>query len=1418
MKKIFCRKTLSTLIAGVLMLNTFTFPAFAAGTSVSASKPMAEIYVSPDGDDNGKGTSSDPLRTVEGARNLVRTMNKNMTGDIIVYLRGGTYTIADTIDFTSADSATNGYRIIYKAVEGETPVISGGIAVTGWELHDAEKNIYKASVPAGHNFRQLYVNGERAVRAQNAAPGQYLTTADVYPKNISAAEYEEGFIWIYKTDLPEGMSLESLKGTEIHEIISWTDNVLRVKEATEDGDKIKLSLMDPEGKLIFNRPHPWVGYYTEHNTGLYPYYLANAYELIDVDGEWYLDRDTDTLYYKAAEGVNMAEAEVIAPKVETLMNIEGTVDQKIEGLTIEGLTFEHSNWTYPSDNGFVNSQSGLPVVAAKLNNRLQVFRASAAVHVGCTTDFRFEKNTLTKLGNLAALDLEYGTTDSVIKNNVITQVSGNGIMVARGSDLEPYEYHGLYDPIDSRNVCDGDKILNNSITYIGLDHEGTCGIFAIYPKNLTIANNVIDHVTYTGISVGYGWSNKDNPMSGNVILRNTISNHMLVGNDGGAIYTLSKQPNSVLAENYIYDLGGSGIGVYNDEKTSGYTIARNVSVNGGGYGNNGAGALKMYDNYLGGTVPDDVKAEVIKNAGIQEYLNTTDELFSTVYNVKARGTFVELSGYFNLNTVKSVVFAGKNGTPIEVPIGSAEETTVSTILCPIPSDAVAGPVFVRSADGTDTNQKELFNKTVLVDHLDEDFDEYDTGVIDSNPSWTGNEYAEIADDGTEPVNHPGAYQMLKLLSSEGGGGKAESLNEYAIKELKFDFNFLNDEKSFHGLYVSIASDRIIINPGFGSVLRLDSVAGNNLTGNDPEVASNTWYTCRFVYDTDGRTKVKIWERDAEEPEAWNISVNGIRADGDEEGLVKVGYHSPNTGNSVLLDNIVVKNRRDDAVLSDDFANYYEGALDVTNPTWKDNSYAEIISDETAADSGSDESREAGRLLKLNGAEGGNGKAVSVGSYVITEFQFDFYFVNDEVSYHGLYVGVGSDRIIINPAYAMVLRLDGVAGQNLSGTDPEILSGTWYTCKLVYDSDGKTKVKVWPKAIREPKEWNIQASGVRTEAGTLSLGYHSPNTGKSVYIDNVLAKGSTEYVLELPTLDSLVTAETRTPAGKTPALPERVTAVFSNGDTAQVSVAWDAVAPEQYEKGGTTFTVQGTVKGTELKAACKVSVFYQPEDVVASLASGVYVGEQVVELSCETNKSRIYYTTDGSTPTTESKVYKTKLTISETTVIKAVSYKKDWEMGNVITFTYVIEPAVDVTGVSLDKTELTLAVGETEMLIATVSPENATDATVLWSSSNEEIATVSDTGVVTALKAGTVSITASAGGQSATCEVTVISADESADDSETVDSVTDEATTPEEPVSGKPGQTAKIALWTSLAVAAAAGAAVIGLVCIRKKKS
>lgn len=82
------------------------------------------------------------------------------------------------------------------------------------------------------------------------------------------------------------------------------------------------------------------------------------------------------------------------------------------------------------------------------------------------------------------------------------------------------------------------------------------------------------------------------------------------------------------------------------------------------------------------------------------------------------------------------------------------------------------------------------------------------------------------------------------------------------------------------------------------------------------------------------------------------------------------------------------------------------------------------------------------------------------------------------------------------------------------------------------------------------------------------------------------------------------------------------------------------------------------------------------------------------------------------------------------------------------------PVVTVTGITLDQTTATLTEGETLALTATVAPDDATDKTVVWSTSNAEVATVDENGVVTAVAEGTATITATASGKEATCVVTV----------------------------------------------------------------
>jgi hypothetical protein len=96
----------------------------------------------------------------------VATLTPALTSDLHVRLRGGRYQLLSPITLSPEHSAPAPYKVIIEAFASEIPVLSGGAQVTGWQLYDATKNIYRAPVPAGAFSRQLYVNGVRAQRAR----------------------------------------------------------------------------------------------------------------------------------------------------------------------------------------------------------------------------------------------------------------------------------------------------------------------------------------------------------------------------------------------------------------------------------------------------------------------------------------------------------------------------------------------------------------------------------------------------------------------------------------------------------------------------------------------------------------------------------------------------------------------------------------------------------------------------------------------------------------------------------------------------------------------------------------------------------------------------------------------------------------------------------------------------------------------------------------------------------------------------------------------------------------------------------------------------------------------------------------------------------------------------------------------------
>jgi hypothetical protein len=533
------------------------------------------LYVASDGDDANPGTLAEPFKTLAKARDVARTRTGAMTSDLTVYVRGGTYPQTSTLGFGNADSGSGGFYVKYVAYPGERPLITGGKPITGWK--DAGNGLYSAD--AGPTpFRQLYVNGVKAIRAR---------TPNLLANNVANFNRLSG--WdkdAHNVQVPSSAVGEwkNLNQVEMHIMIAWGDSAMRISSISTTGNTASIKFMPDEDGIVFIRPNPrmdQVGWGQGR-----AYYFENALEFLDQAGEWYLDQTSHTVYYKPRTGEDMATAQVIVPVLETLMSIKGTsTSDQASYLWFQGLTFAHATWMRPSEHGFLDGQAFQYNLSSTADNKQYVARPPAGVMVSNANHIRFERNLFTQMG-ATGLDFVSGTHDDMIVGNAITDIAGTGFSIGKFTADEKTEFHVAYNPSDKNEICTRDTFKNNYIDRVTTEFQGAVGIGAGYPAYLTLEHNEISHTNYTGISVGFGWTGSANAMTNNKINYNNIHHVNEVMTDGGAIYTLSNQgTGSEMQYNHIHDYACSKWadygcnGLYLDEKTSGYTVAHNVMVN-----------------------------------------------------------------------------------------------------------------------------------------------------------------------------------------------------------------------------------------------------------------------------------------------------------------------------------------------------------------------------------------------------------------------------------------------------------------------------------------------------------------------------------------------------------------------------------------------------------------------------------------------------------------------------------------------------------------------------------------------------------------------------------------------------------------------------------------------------------------------
>ena len=506
----------------------------------------ADIFVSPTGSDLNDGTKSSPKATLTAAlrqaRELRRLNDPSVVGGVNIILEAGNHFVYEPLFVRPEDSGTAESPTIVKSA-GDA-VINGGVQLTNWKK---QGKYYVADVPMFNgrplDFRQLYINGKKAVRARDVADFEEMhRIINNDPVNEILWVPAKAVRKIAKAKYPEMV---------LHEM--WCIANLRIKSIDIQGDSAAVRFHQPESRIQFE--HPWPRPMVTDNGHNSAFYLTNAMELLDEPGEWYHDIETRKVYYYPYKGEAIAEA--IAPAVETLVNIEGTLDNPVANVRFENVAFEYTTWMRPTLLGHVPLQAGMYLTDAyklrpqmirpdrnhKLDNQGWLGRPGAAVVVNAANNIDFIGCRFENLAS-SGLDYEWGTNGGLIEDCLFTNIGGNAI-VAGSFSPAAHETHIPYNPADQREVCSNLRIYNNIIRDVTNEDWGTVGILAGYVKGIHIEHNDISDVSYTGISLGWGWTSSINCMHNNEVHRNHIYNYGKHMYDVAGIYTLGAQPKTL---------------------------------------------------------------------------------------------------------------------------------------------------------------------------------------------------------------------------------------------------------------------------------------------------------------------------------------------------------------------------------------------------------------------------------------------------------------------------------------------------------------------------------------------------------------------------------------------------------------------------------------------------------------------------------------------------------------------------------------------------------------------------------------------------------------------------------------------------------------------------------------------------------
>ncbi len=526
------KSNLSFVLAGLLIAQaTFGFVYLNSTYFTKVQASTQGFYVDQAiGNDANSGSMTTPFKSIEKARDTVAAISSSMTGDIDIII-SNRYQVTTPISLNSAHSGKNNFKIRYLSNPANPAVVDGAkMYDNGWQ--DNGNGIYRLNLGSLTEApREIYLNGIMQTRSTSDGDGYTFSQTGAHQLKINTGQNIGNWGNLNDIEL-EGVAPNYWKHTieKVSNISGTTINLVNAGGLSNGDSNFK------SGHIVN---------------------IRNAFELITQNGEWYHNKSNNNLYLRSANNPNGSELAV--PVTEGLFNIDGG-----SNIAFENLTFAYSAWnTIPNKIGIQTMGQGGVVNKNMSIGSFNQDIMDGAITMNNSQNLNFVNNRFQNLASYA-LSCKDGCKNQNITTNEFLNMGGGAMIYGNVNG------HNAASEINTINI------KNNLIKNTGVNYYGAAALSFVYGRNININHNDITEVSYSPIAIGWGWNANSNQLSDNKVTNNRIWNYLTKVFDGGAVYTLSNQPGTVISNNYIYDAKHDYGGIYPDEGSSKIKIDSNV--------------------------------------------------------------------------------------------------------------------------------------------------------------------------------------------------------------------------------------------------------------------------------------------------------------------------------------------------------------------------------------------------------------------------------------------------------------------------------------------------------------------------------------------------------------------------------------------------------------------------------------------------------------------------------------------------------------------------------------------------------------------------------------------------------------------------------------------------------------------------